>query len=87
VAGRAGPGMERCKRGGGGDLRCFGSSSDLPALDLVLSGSEEVDESDGLEAHSYNLWQHADHLILHSQSELQHTAARNRIFVNSMSCR
>ena len=45
-------------------LRCFGALADLPALDLVVAGCEEVDKLDGSEARGDDLRQVALHLIL-----------------------
>jgi len=45
-------------------LRRFGGLADLPALHLILSRCEEVNELDGLEAGGDDLGQRADCLIL-----------------------
>ncbi len=55
--------------GEGTDLGCFGALADLPALDLILAGCEEVDELDGLEAGGDDLGQRAHRLILQMPSD------------------
>lgn len=52
-------------------LRGLGTLTDLPALDLVLSGSEEVDEVNGFEASRDDLSSQARYISIAERDKLE----------------